>query len=90
MQEKVLAAAMRTLVDILKAMLGLDADSQGARTLPPLTRSDLDSLEVRWIVSGFPPCELHYLTTIYYMFPIYRCESYVYSIASVGSSFLTP
>lgn len=46
MQEKVLAAAMRTLVDILKAMLGLDADSHGTRTLPPLTRSDIGALEV--------------------------------------------
>ena len=34
-------------MDALKAMLGVDADSHGARTLPPLTRSDLDSLQVR-------------------------------------------
>ena len=47
MQEKVLAAATRTLVDVVRAMLGHDADSHGARTLPPLARSDLERLQAR-------------------------------------------
>jgi hypothetical protein len=54
-QGKVLAGAMQTLVDILKTMLGMDADSLTAHTFPPLARSDIEALEVRLM---YPPCLL--------------------------------